>query len=517
MIDEIYNFDDTELVIGIVAAVGTDINQVTNMIKNHLKKYNYDTEEVKLSSNVIKDIFPTLPLHSNEFQRINMFMDYGDEARKKSKNNAILALGAVNYIDSKREKEADSLKYKKRTAYIINSLKHPEEVKMLRKIYQNGFYLVGVYCDEERRKKYLTSDQSLSHEEAEILIKRDKSEIEKHGQQTRDTFQLSDFFITSNGKEDQLKNSVWRIFDLIFGDPFLTPTFEEFAMFTAFTSSLRSADLSRQVGSAIANNKNEIISMGANDCPKYGGGLYWPSIDDGDNEIVDAPEGRDYKRGFDSNKKQLHFIIDDFLSKVNDEDIIEGIKGTNIEINISDIKEKLKIKIFKSEIKNITEYGRVVHAEMEALLMCARNNISTKGATLYCTTFPCHNCAKHIIDAGLDEVVYVEPYPKSHALDFHNDSISTNIMEKGKKVVFRPFVGIGPRRFYDLFSMTYGSGYEKIRKNENGEKADWKHENGTARMPLIPVSYIDIEMSASSTYEELKRSVINAENDGKEN
>lgn len=68
---------------------------------------------------------------------------------------------------------------------------------------------------------------------------------------------------------------------------------------------------------------------------------------------------------------------------------------------------KLQIQqiLKESKIKKITEYGRVVHAEMDALLSCSRSNISTQGATLFVTTFPCHNCAKHIISAGIEKVV----------------------------------------------------------------------------------------------------------------
>ena len=87
---------------------------------------------------------------------------------------------------------------------------------------------------------------------------------------------------------DKFKNSLWRILDLIFGSPYLTPTFDEYAMFMAFTSSLRSADLSRQVGAVIANN-NEIIASGANDSPRAGGGLYWPIFDEKKHDIVDKP------------------------------------------------------------------------------------------------------------------------------------------------------------------------------------------------------------------------------------
>ena len=44
--------------------------------------------------------------------------------------------------------------------------------------------------------------------------------------------------------------------------PYVTPLFDEFAMFMAFAAALRSADLSRQVG-AVVGKSNEIISTGA--------------------------------------------------------------------------------------------------------------------------------------------------------------------------------------------------------------------------------------------------------------
>jgi deoxycytidylate deaminase len=146
-----------------------------------------------------------------------------------------------------------------------------------------------------------------------------------------------------------------------------------------------------------------------------------------------------------------------------------------------------------SKLKNITEYGRVVHAEMEALLSCARGNVGTKGAHLYCTTFPCHNCAKHIIAAGITKVVYVEPYPKSKAFDFHDDSITLTPGEGGEKVVFEPFVGVGPRSFFNLFSVNLGAGYEIKRKNDDGTIVEWEEESATLRMQMLPISYIERE------------------------
>jgi hypothetical protein len=48
-----------------------------------------------------------------------------------------------------------------------------------------------------------------------------------------------------------------------------------------------------------------------------------------------------------------------------------------------------------SSVMDLTEYGRIVHAEMCAICDAARVGRSVNGATLYCTTFPCHNCVRY--------------------------------------------------------------------------------------------------------------------------
>lgn len=51
-----------------------------------------------------------------------------------------------------------------------------------------------------------------------------------------------------------------------------------------------------------------------------------------------------------------------------------------------------------------------IHAEMNALLYCAKEGISVKGATAYITHFPCLNCTKALIQAGIAKVVYKYDY-----------------------------------------------------------------------------------------------------------
>ncbi|MCR4663945.1 MAG: dCMP deaminase family protein [Paludibacteraceae bacterium] len=52
----------------------------------------------------------------------------------------------------------------------------------------------------------------------------------------------------------------------------------------------------------------------------------------------------------------------------------------------------------------------VLHAEANAITKVARSNNSSNGATLYVTASPCMECAKLIIQSGIQRVVYGENY-----------------------------------------------------------------------------------------------------------
>ncbi len=50
-----------------------------------------------------------------------------------------------------------------------------------------------------------------------------------------------------------------------------------------------------------------------------------------------------------------------------------------------------------------SKYAYVVHAELNAILNSPR---SVKGCTIYVSLFPCHECAKAIIQSGIKHIVY---------------------------------------------------------------------------------------------------------------
>jgi deoxycytidylate deaminase len=100
---------------------------------------------------------------------------------------------------------------------------------------------------------------------------------------------MADFFVRISQSQDQLRCDVTRMVELWFGNPYVTPTFDEHAMFMAYGAALRSADMSRQVG-AVITYESQILATGANDCPKAGGGLYWPERNE-KGCIADHPQG----------------------------------------------------------------------------------------------------------------------------------------------------------------------------------------------------------------------------------
>ena len=71
-----------------------------------------------------------------------------------------------------------------------------------------------------------------------------------------------------------------------------------------------------------------------------------------------------------------------------------------------------------SETDNCSEAGhkmedgiiRTVHAEMNALIQCAKEGISTKGTRFILTHFPCINCTKTLLQAGIKKITYKTAY-----------------------------------------------------------------------------------------------------------
>ena len=87
------------------------------------------------------------------------------------------------------------------------------------------------------------------------------------------------------------------------------------------------------------------------------------------------------------------------------------------------------------------------------------------------------------------------PYPKSRAAELHKDAtcFSPDDSNQGGKIPFLPFVGIGPRRYLDLFSFELSTGARIERKDNEGKANVPGRTIRGLRVPMLPLSYLERE------------------------
>ena len=485
-----------ELVFGFVYPLGTEVDPVIDYLQVGLKEFGYKPNAVVRISDYLKNLKVELvDQFKTDAERL---IKLGNKACREARRKDFLALAAISQIAQTRAPHQNRQPVPSfDVAHIVRSFKRPEEVETFRRVYRPGFYLIGVFSTDSERKEYLRDRKGYKDETRRLMEMDQNEEDDEYGQRTRKTFHLADIFVKTQDKS--YVKQINRFLDLVFGHPFVTPTKDEHGMFLAAAASMRSAQFGRQVGASILNATGDVLSVGTNEVPKTGGGSYWED---------DKPDVRDHKRNPDSNGSILD--SNDQVRREIQEDIIKQLDSF---LDKSKDAANLWDLLGTTKLDDITEYGRAVHAEMDALLSCVRCGVSPKNAVLYTTTFPCHNCARHIIAAGIRRVIYVEPYPKSRAWDLHDDAITFDDPEnigkpgnderndpskKDDRVPFLPFVGIAPRRFLDLFSMELSSGSSKQRKDkEKGLMVRWSRQNAkNPRVPMLATSYLEREMMA---------------------
>ncbi|WP_427337892.1 deoxycytidylate deaminase [Caloranaerobacter sp. DY30410] len=81
------------------------------------------------------------------------------------------------------------------------------------------------------------------------------------------------------------------------------------------------------------------------------------------------------------------------------------------------IREKLNIPSGQRH-----ELCRGLHAEQNAIVHAANSGVSIKGSTIYVTMQPCVLCAKMIINAGIERVVFGGGYPDELAIQLLNEA-----------------------------------------------------------------------------------------------
>ncbi len=476
-----------ELVIGICYPIGSKRDKVIEILKQRLIEYGYDTAVIKLSDFIkeyTEEMQDVVKGKTESFSELDYKIRGGNEVRKRFKSNSILVDIAIwrIHLDRAKHFNTEYITYpddteleSRRKCYIIDSLKNVDELRLLRSIYRNMFYLFSIFSPEAERIETLT-EKNLAKDEILELISKDEYENNEHGQNVRNIFIEGDFFLRVSSKNlVSLNTRINRFLHLIFGSEIVTPSYAERAMYAAKSAAGNSACLSRQVGAAITDKKGDVISTGWNDPPKFGGNLY---------NDEDEDDNRCCRKGFCSNDNYKDELINNIAEEILKEEHFGKIilpKSNKISIKEIDRRKKLlKHVISKTNVKGLIEYSRSIHAEMHAIIIGSQlsGNRMVDGK-LYCTTYPCHNCARHIILAGIKEVFYIEPYKKSLGTILHDDAI-TDDEQNIKKVRIMVFDGVAPRRYLEFFSM--------ISEDERKEKGTTKNRKLNSFSPKNPLS-----------------------------
>lgn len=496
------SLEANEIIFAVVGPVGSGTSYVANALNGLVASKLGSTNIVRIkASEIIADYLGKEALDSipkgNKLARAIRFQDAGDDIRNG--DEARLAAMIAGRIKSERSRinktvhhiTSDAKDKAPPTVYVIDSLKHPTEVELLRGIYREAFCLIGVVCEEKTRKARLLEEKcnNSSPDDVARFMQRDENEDLDHGQKVADTFHLADFFVDNTPPrftEDGADNPDWivneklgRLIDILSGTKIIRPESAETGMFHAKGAQLKSSCLSRQVGAALMDARGTVVATGTNEVPMAGGGLYGAGVGSLGHDSDEEPDHRCFKINKNcSNTKVQHEIMDE---------IVESIPELKAAKDQDQVRKKLK----NSPLGRLLEFSRAVHAEMDALLTAAREGNSTVGTKLFVTTYPCHYCARHIVTAGVEEVQYIEPYPKSRATELHKDAIQviaakwqSPSVKRDSKVLFRPFTGVAPR--------LYRRAFIKDRKLKNN-KGDMEIGQPLWASGLLRESYTTIE------------------------
>jgi deoxycytidylate deaminase len=493
---------NSELFFAIVAPVGANVSGVCDGLVEVLKVFDYRVEPIRVIEQLKQFDTYLRKEPVSEYEKSKMRMDAGDNFREKMGRDDALALLSLSAVVRFRNRNPppEQGKTVPRQAYVFRSLKRPEEVTALRRIYGSNLIVIGVHSPRERRVEDLAKRIAKSHfsaqhdqfrDKAEELVLRDESDERKsHGQRLRSAFGMADFFLDSSDPQ-AITRDLERFLNLLFGKPVVTPTPDEMAMAHAHMAAVRSAEMGRQVGAAIADQWHNIIAVGTNEVPKARGGYYW----DGDQN-----DGRDWSRGFDSSDYSKDTNLGELLQVLSDKGFLsKDFKRLSTPEKSATIAPLTK----HTRYMQLIEFIRAVHAEMGALMDAASRGVPVRGCTMYITTFPCHECARNIIAAGIARVVYIEPYAKSLALELHSNAIQLDTDADADKIPFVPFLGVAPRNFSDIFAMP-------IRKAKNGEVIEWVAETANPRVSGSFWSYLEYEKEDLSLLrDKLKKKNLN--------
>lgn len=468
-----------EVVVALVAPIGSPTTKVFDVLSKTFRSHGYTPELVQISK--LLDRAVKTPARDANVDRWTRLMNKGDKLRARYRDQAVAALMAASAINRSRTQMVGGYRHRSLHVSIIRSLKREEEVRVLRQIYGERLIVIGISTPEELRRKALVKDlrRSFATHDAKALaaslIDRDENdEFTTSGQRVRDAFEQCDAYLS--GRPTEIQRDAVRVVELLLGQPWSTPLRDEQAMFHAYSAMFRSSAAGRQVGAAIVDDLGEIVAVGCNDVPRPHGGQFWPD---------DERDRRDFQLSADANDAGKFDAVQELLTELARKGWLKDRFKALADEARAEVALAKGGPLGTTRVRNLIEFGRIMHAEMAALMTSAREGRSVLGCTLYTTTYPCHECMRLIIGAGIRKVVFIDPYPKSLAEELYDEMLGESPSEDHVQVV--PFTGVAPRLFPRVFELN-----NRI-KDLRGTYQDWTDKS---------LRTINAEFSSSMVFQE---------------
>ncbi len=465
------------VLLGLTGSLGSGCTFIAKGIKKTLKKNCY---RFQLSATLHEN------LKESGVQKpsIKQLQDEGNRLRLKHGISA-LAIDCVNRI---RETEKNNT-FDSDTVVLIDGIRNDGEIRALRSF--PNFYLMSVHAKKDIREKRLVGPgkKFSSKDDFDTADKRDEKEDIQNGQQVKRCNDLSDIIIRNNDPLQENTDNKKLFFEKLVTDyidtiksvrdasprPDHPPKINELLMTMAYCASKRSSCEKRKVGAVIAhmkefhhlieeikrpedNKKFLIVSSGYNEVPlgtdpctlgkhqkcyrdhmreelarKY---LHCPKCGEPIPDEIECPSCKAvYAR------KSIECYCS---QKRSDQSECKTDLLANYECN------KCKTEVFNAYLPGsvkgsgkLLDICRALHAEESAIIGLAGVGKPNNGKlVLYTTTYPCNLCANKIVAAGIELVIYAEPYTIEEA---------ENIL-RGGRVLTERFEGVKSSAYFRLYS-----------------------------------------------------------------
>jgi deoxycytidylate deaminase len=445
-----FSYGET-IILGFTGSLGSGCTFIAKGIKKSLGQSCHHYELSKIITDKLKKQGIDKPTTK---QKQNM----GNKLRKEQGVSVLvdLCLKKIRRVEKRFNED---------TVILVDGIRNDGEIRCLRVL--PNFYLMSIHAEETTRIERLVGDKAPRKlfdtvEQFKEADKRDQEEEISHGQQVKECNYLADIIINNNDKlvhntetENQyfskiIQNYIPTMRAIRKGSqlPDHPPSINESLMTMAYCLSKRSSCKKRKVGAIIANVteyenlkesvkrkddhiKFQVISSGYNEVPlgtipctlEWYEGCYREHIKEGlAKQIICCPNcGRKIPKTVQSNLKRF----EDYKCRCKTEILNAYLVGT------------------AENSGKLLDICRALHGEENAIIGMAGVSKPHKGKlVLYTTTFPCNLCANKIVAAGIELVIYAEPYTIEE---------SKSILANGKVDDIK-FEGVKSTAYFRLYS-----------------------------------------------------------------